>query len=663
MTPASCDSCSLIRLKTVEYFSRSVTKRLLQHAVWFLLALVAFHVCLLVHVLWHGAITRRHILSRQFTTRGLADLRSTDHQWSTQRSPEYDEIFDQHQPQQPQDEATRVQELSARRIISLQEYRAGSRTGNSLVDDYGSNNVSAPGEMGRAVDLTQVDLTQVDVTQVDLTQVNLTLVELVGRAMAEYNINTLASDVIPLNRLVPDSRIIGCEQLQYPTEQLATASVIIPFHNEWPSVLLRTVYSLLNRSPRRNIREIILVDDASTLENLHDYLDEYLDTHLPHGLVRVIRLHQRVGLTKARMRGSRKATGDVLVFLDSHMEVNINWLPPLLHEIAKDKTVVAMASLDYIQHDTFEYRYYKDFHVRYGWSWNMVFFERLFPDDLIGPDPRDPREGPSMVGSAFAVDRNYFMELGGYDEGMSIWGGENIEMSWRVWLCGGRLLHVPCSKIGHIARGQPYTFPGGRQAIEDFNYKRAAVVWMGNYTRFLYSIHPNMRDLDVGDVSERDDIRVRLECRDFSWYLYNVWPELNVYDEKVLAWGRVMNPATNTCFDTANFMYQDRGPLNLRSCDQPLNIQGFSLHTDGLLRATMHCVVASDSADSADSAHLQIEDCYMGAADGWIYNQTQIIHQESELCVAAADLGPVLEPCNSSSLNQNWIFVPYTWNS
>ena len=37
-----------------------------------------------------------------------------------------------------------------------------------------------------------------------------------------------------------------------------------------------------------------------------------------------------------------------------------------------------------------------------------------------------------MVGAAFAIDRQYFNHIGGYDENMSVWGGENLEMSWRV---------------------------------------------------------------------------------------------------------------------------------------------------------------------------------------------------------------------------------------
>lgn len=102
----------------------------------------------------------------------------------------------------------------------------------------------SPGEMGSAVHIPSDQET----LQQELFKLN--------------QFNLLASDMISLNRSLKDVRLNGCKTKKYP-KFLPTTSIVIVFHNEAWSTLLRTVWSVINRSPRSLLKEIILVDDFS----------------------------------------------------------------------------------------------------------------------------------------------------------------------------------------------------------------------------------------------------------------------------------------------------------------------------------------------------------------------------------------------------------------
>ena len=72
--------------------------------------------------------------------------------------------------------------------------------------------------------------------------------------------------------LVKMACISRCKYQVY-SEELSTVSIVICFYNEAWSTLLRTVYSVLDRTPRRLIHEIILVDDFSELSKCNGMLN------------------------------------------------------------------------------------------------------------------------------------------------------------------------------------------------------------------------------------------------------------------------------------------------------------------------------------------------------------------------------------------------------
>lgn len=109
--------------------------------------------------------------------------------------------------------------------------------------------------------------------------------------LANIALNEELSRHLSFNRTTPDGRNPHCKKLRYDTKQLPTAAVIIIFFDEPFSVILRTVHSVLNTASE-NLKEVILVDDASTHVELHGKLDHYVETRLPK-TVKLLRMKNR----------------------------------------------------------------------------------------------------------------------------------------------------------------------------------------------------------------------------------------------------------------------------------------------------------------------------------------------------------------------------------
>ncbi|KAG5669574.1 hypothetical protein PVAND_017461 [Polypedilum vanderplanki] len=509
-----------------------------------------------------------------------------------------------------------------------------------------------PGEHGSAYN-------QISVEEENLNQ----------RLFDENGYYGLISDKISINRSVADLRHTDCWKMRY-LKELPTVSVIIPFYNEHLSTLLRTVHSVINRSPSNLLKEVILINDRSTKEFLYDELRTYIaDTFKPN-FVKLLELPVRSGLIWARLAGARLASGDVLIFLDSHTEANTNWMPPLLEPIAKNYRICTCPFIDVIEFTNFEY-VIQDEGSRGVFDWQFNY-RKLELKPGFQKRPTDPFPSPIMAGGLFAISAKFFWELGGYDPGLDVWGGEQYELSFKIWLCGGEMYDIPCSRVGHIYRGS-MPFEDDRKGIDflAINYKRVAEVWLGDeYKNYLYMRDPERYGrVDAGDISYQLAIKKKLQCKPFSYFLNEVASDMLEYypliDPPPFAYGVIqsmLNPMI--CIDT--YGKDEKSELGLYGCardlQNPQKTQFFTLRhfRDIELKGTMFCF------DQNEFGQLVTGICHHAQGNQYFrYDlRTQQIYHAGEARNECIDMDPsksdegavFFAPCDSESLTQKWKF-------
>lgn len=252
-----------------------------------------------------------------------------------------------------------------------------------------------------------------------------------------YGYNAYLSDRLPLDRPLPDLRPAGCKNLSYP-EHLPQVSIVFIFVNEALSVILRSIHSAIDRTPHELLKEIILVDDNSNNEELKEKLTQYVEevNKRKPGFIKVVRHNKQEGLIRSRVSGWRAATAPVVALFDAHVEFSVGWAEPVLSRIKEERKIIISPSFDNIKYDTFEIEEYPL--SAQGFDWEL-WCRYLNPPKSWWKleNTTAPIRSPALIG-CFIVDRLYFEEIGLLDEGMEVYGGENVELGVRVWQCGGQ---------------------------------------------------------------------------------------------------------------------------------------------------------------------------------------------------------------------------------
>ncbi|KRT83491.1 hypothetical protein AMK59_4788 [Oryctes borbonicus] len=271
-----------------------------------------------------------------------------------------------------------------------------------------------------------------------------------------------------------------------------------------------------------------------------------------------------------------------------------------------------------------------------------------------------------MAGGLFAISQKFFWELGGYDEGLDIWGGEQYELSFKIWMCGGQMYDAPCSRVGHIYRKfAPFPNPGKGDFVGR-NYKRVAEVWMDEYAEYIYKRRPQYRDLNPGDLSVGREIRERLKCKDFKWFIETIafdlplkYPPIEPDD---FAYGEVRNlAAPELCVDS-EFKQKDQ-IIGLQECikeSKKSGEQNFTLtwHKDMRPKGRTMCW---DISDYSDRAKVTLYPCHGAKGNQyWRYDSDKqwLIHGGNPRCL---DCNPgekrlYVTKCDPNSKTQKWRF-------
>ncbi|NXC82691.1 GLT15 acetylgalactosaminyltransferase, partial [Cercotrichas coryphoeus] len=474
-----------------------------------------------------------------------------------------------------------------------------------------------------------------------------------------HGFNEVLSERIALRRDLPEVRHPLCLQQKYDSS-LPTASVIICFHDEAWSTLLRTVHSIMDTAPKAFLKDIILVDDLSQQGPLKSALSEYISKL---DGVKLIRSNKRLGVIRGRMLGAARATGDVLIFMDSHCECQKGWLEPLLARLSSNRNSVVSPVIDVIDWKTFQYYHSVGLH-RGVFDWKLDFHWEPVPEheEKVRQSPISPIRKCALLSSAAKL---YGLVL--FDNSvLSPLPQANPRITLQLffiltWLCGGSVEIIPCSRVGHVYRNHfPRAFSYEEAIVR--NKIRIAETWLGSFKENFYK-HDTVAFLiskvkTSPDCSERLQLQKRLGCRNFQWFVSNVYPELSQPGDTPRFSGKLYNTGVGFCADYRPGRATAEGSIELSPCSDSLtqHFEYNSMKEIWLGSAPLLCfdvrhgkVIPQNCTKETDNS-TQLWD---------VQENGMIVHVLSGKCIEAAksedEKDLFLYACNKNA-NQVWQF-------
>lgn len=343
-------------------------------------------------------------------------------------------------------------------------------------------------------------------------------------------------------------------------------SVIIPTRNEHKRDLLNTIVSVIVNSGEY-LKEIIIVDDLSNDKVTEWMMTELLSNTTPIKelqdflpFIKILRPPHRLGVSGSKHFGSqsidRKKTDlneeNVVVFIDAHTAVSKNWLVPLIKTLKDYPNAIVYPAIDVLYEDptTGAIGFIEADNVLGSFDWALNFKWELIDNQAnnihkrmpllteIYPEHDEISTSPAAPG-ILAMKVEYYDTIGGFDSNLYLYGQDNIELSLRVWMCGGLVIRQPCSRVAHKYsnfQGDSTVGNGITQGIVDRNVMSIAERYMlPNYKEIVFQARftnrvPYTVDLVQSDRYSSNLMKVEMmthgKCQNFDWFLKEVFPGL-----------------------------------------------------------------------------------------------------------------------------------------
>jgi hypothetical protein len=161
--------------------------------------------------------------------------------------------------------------------------------------------------------------------------------------------------------------------------------------------------------------------------------------------VRVIRFERNLGFAEAYNRAVASVGEDIVVFLNNDVQVEENWLAELrsaLDNSRESDRVAVCGSKILLYHDRTLVNHAGGKLLPIGGG---IDLDMMKHDE---PDARGRRFVGCVSGASMIVPRSAFLRLGGFDPDFFAYF-EDVDLCWRAWLAGYRVLFVPSSRIYH----------------------------------------------------------------------------------------------------------------------------------------------------------------------------------------------------------------------